>query len=108
MTDKPNTQELTSITNDLAKVVSEVCLQIELLKEERTEATGEVKDAYNLVIQNKVWILQQLIGGYWRKTLNLELDKPEITADVINIPTATHFIDVSASEEEAISNAGRQ
>lgn len=105
---RTNTDELVSITNDLSKVVSEVCEQIKILKEERSDAVGEVKDAYNLVIKNKVWILQQLIGSYWRNTLNLELDKAEITADVVNIPTATHFIDCSVVEEEAISNAGRQ
>lgn len=90
-----NTEELVSITNDLAKVVSEVCGQIKLLKEERKDAVGEVKDAYNLVIANKVWILQTLIGTYWRETLSLELDKPEVVADMIAVPTATTFIDFS-------------
>lgn len=71
-------EELVSVTNDLAKVVSEVCEQIKYLKEERSEAIGETKNAYNLVIANKVWILQRLIGAYWRETLTLELDKPEV------------------------------
>lgn len=69
--------ELVSVTRDLAEVVSEVCGQVKMLKEERKDATGETKNAYNLVIANKVWILQRLIGSYWRETLNLELDKPE-------------------------------
>jgi hypothetical protein len=73
-----NTDELVSVTQDLAKVVSEICTQIKLLKEERKDAVGDVKNAYNLVIANKVWILQQLIGTYWRETLSLELDKPEL------------------------------
>jgi hypothetical protein len=78
-----NTDELVSITNDLAKVVEEVCGQIKLLKEERADAVGEVKNAYNLVIANKVWILQQLIGTYWRQTITLELDKPELDVEKV-------------------------
>jgi hypothetical protein len=73
--------ELVSITKDLSAVVSEVCEQIKILKDERKETTGETKSAYNLVIANKVWILQQLIGTYWRETLNLELDKPDFAPD---------------------------
>lgn len=73
--------ELVSITKDLSAVVSEVCEQIKILKDERKETTGETKSAYNLVIANKVWILQKLIGTYWRETLNLELDKPEFVPD---------------------------
>lgn len=79
-----NTDELVSITNDLAKVVEEVCGQIKLLKEERHDAVGEVKNAYNLVIANKVWILQQLIGTYWRQTITLELDKPELDTEKVH------------------------
>lgn len=73
--------ELSSITKQLSEVVSEVCEQIRLLKEERLDTTGEAKDAYTMVIKNKVWILQQLIGTYWRKTCDLELDK-EVSVDV--------------------------
>lgn len=73
--------ELVSITKDLSAVVAETCEQIKILKDERKDTTGETKSAYNLVIANKVWILQQLIGSYWRETLNLELDKPEVVPD---------------------------
>ena len=89
---RESAEVLVSITKDLAGVVSEICEQISILKEERTETTGEVKDAYNLVIKNKVWILQKLIGAYWLKTLNLELDKPDVGVPEGH-PTATHFID---------------
>jgi hypothetical protein len=86
---RTNTDELVSITHDLSKVVSEVCGQIKLLKEERKDAVAEVKNAYNLVIANKVWILQQLIGSYWRETLSLELDKPELDGASNASATAT-------------------
>jgi hypothetical protein len=89
---RESAEELQSITKDLAEVVSEVCEQIKLLKEERSETTGEVKDAYNLVIKNKVWILQTLIGAYWRQTLNLELDKADVGLPEGH-PVATTFID---------------
>lgn len=89
---RESAEELQSITKDLAEVVSEVCEQIKLLKEERSEATGEVKDAYNLVIKNKVWILQTLIGAYWKQTLNLELDKADVGVPEGH-PVAKDFID---------------
>jgi hypothetical protein len=87
---RESAEVLVSITKDLAGVVSEICEQITILKEERAETTGEVRDAYNLVIKNKVWILQKLIGAYWLKTLNLELDKVD---ELPSPPTSTRFID---------------
>lgn len=69
--------ELTATIQLLAEVVKESCEQIKLLKVERSGATGEVKDAYNLVIANKVWLLQTAIGTFWRETLQLNLDSKE-------------------------------
>lgn len=94
---RTNTDELVSVTNELAKVVSEVCQQIQSLKEEREDAVGETKDAYNLVIKNKVWTLQVLIGSYWRQTLQLELDAPAPNpADSHTVSTT--FIDCKNEE----------
>lgn len=87
---RTNVDELISITNNLAKVVMEVCEQIRNLKEERSTAVGDVRNAYDLVISNKVWTLQTLIGAYWRNTLNLDLDKSEEL-----IPTSTTHIETS-------------
>jgi uncharacterized protein YllA (UPF0747 family) len=81
MSMRTDPDELASITAELADVVAEVCEQIKLLKEERLDTTGEAKDAYTLVIKNKVWILQQLIGTYSNKTVGLELDKEVQTVD---------------------------
>lgn len=98
-------EELKSITKELADVVSEMCDQVQLLKEERADTTGEVKDAYNLVIQNKVWILQTLIGAYWRKSINLNLDKAEVGMPEGH-PVASTFIDApTVVVEEHFSNA---
>jgi hypothetical protein len=81
--------ELTHTVKLLSEVVEESCKQIKILKEERVGTTGEVKDAYTLVIQNKVWCLQQVIGKFWRESLCLDLDNevetrlPEtITVDI--------------------------
>lgn len=71
---RTNETELAEITGELAKVVADICGQITHLKEEREATTGEVRKAYGEVIANKVWILQTLIGGYWRKTLDLTFD----------------------------------
>jgi hypothetical protein len=89
---RTNTYELISVTNELAKVVSEVCHQINGLKEERGDAVGETRDAYTLVIKNKVWTLQALIGAYWRKTLDLDLDKME-ASPVDSLEVSETFID---------------
>jgi hypothetical protein len=72
--------ELTSLTKDLAEVVEELCKQIKLLKEERSDTEGEMKDAYNLVIKNKVWILQTLLEGFAKQTSKLQLDEPVAVA----------------------------
>lgn len=67
-------KELADVTDELARVVSDICEKITGLKEEREGTTGEVHKAYSDVIANKVWILQTLIGAYWRKTLDLTMD----------------------------------
>jgi hypothetical protein len=79
--------ELTSLTKDLAEVVDELCKQIKLLKEERSDTDGQLKDAYNLVIKNKVWILQTLINAYSDQTKKLELDKEIVTIPELGGPT---------------------
>lgn len=90
---KTNNDDLASITHDLAKVVDEVCGQINQLKEEREGTTGDVAKAYTAVIANKVWILQTLIGAYWRKTLDLTFDDSDFAE--------------TARRESGVSNAGR-
>jgi hypothetical protein len=87
--------ELTTTIQLLAEVVKESCEQIKLLKVERSGATGEVKDAYNLVIANKVWLLQTAIGTFWRETLQLNLDSKEEE-------------ETTAPEERAQSNAAAE
>lgn len=67
--------ELATTVKLLSEVVEESCRQIKILKEERAGTTGEVKDAYTLVIRNKVWCLQTVIGKFWRETLTLNLDE---------------------------------
>ena len=67
--------ELASLTKELAEVVEELCQQIKLLKEERSDTEGEMKDAYNLVIKNKVWILQTLLEAFAKQTSKLQLDE---------------------------------
>jgi len=68
--------ELASLTKDLAEVVEELCQQIKLLKEERSDTDGELKDAYDLVIKNKVLILQTLLEAFAKQTSKLQLDEP--------------------------------
>jgi hypothetical protein len=86
--------ELTATVKLLAEVVEESCEQIKLLKVERNGATGEVKDAYTLVITNKIWLLQTAIGKFWRETINLSLDNHDERAET-----------KLAEAEEARSNA---
>ena len=71
---RTNEAELADITGELAKVVADICGQITHLKEERAGTVGDTHKAYTEVIANKVWILQTLIGGFWRKTLDLTFD----------------------------------
>jgi hypothetical protein len=79
-----NIDELVSITKDLAEVVSEICGQIKVLKEERLECSGEMKDAYSLVIKNKIWIVENLIGAYGVKHQDLELDIPDVVLPTVS------------------------
>jgi hypothetical protein len=41
------------------------------LKEEMERSQGEAKRAYQLVIRDKMWRLTQLVGVYWRETLDV-------------------------------------
>ena len=86
-----NVDELISVTKDLADVVSELCQQIKLLMEERLElSTGsDMRDAYTLVIRNKIWTVERLIGTYWKHTLKLDLDKEESDAKEVSGSTAS-------------------
>lgn len=95
-----STTDLTETTKLLAEVVAETCKQLDLLKEERDSTTGEMKDAYNLVIQNKIWCLQRVIGDYWRKSCQLALDEYHKEAEKKTV-TFNEVIDVSEDKSNA-------
>jgi len=76
--------ELVSVTKQLYEVVEEVTKQIVRLKEERADTTGETKEAYSLIIGNKIWILQKLISVYFAKTQSLELDGAKPLSEVLD------------------------
>jgi len=60
-------------------VLSELCEHIKVLKmeqwelKEEKEKSTEFIDAYNLVIQNKVWILHKLVDGFCSNIKSKEL-----------------------------------
>lgn len=98
MSDKfTSTTDLIETTKLLSEVVTETCTQLELLKEERMSTTGEMRDAYNLVITNKIWCLQRLIGDYWRKSCILALDEQKANNEVPKVE--------EIKDEEQKSNA---
>lgn len=66
-------------TKEFYDVLSELCEHIKVLKmeqwelKEEKEKSTEFIDAYDLVIQNKVWILHKLVDGFSEKVKSMEL-----------------------------------
>ena len=87
--------EVKDTTKDFCEVVSELCEQIKALKTEQWELKQESEksvdfiNAYDLVIQNKNWILHKLVDGYCKNVKAVELvekkKEPE-TETVVELP----------------------
>jgi hypothetical protein len=72
-------------TKEFYDVLSELCEHIKVLKmeqwelkEEKAKST-EFIDAYDMVIQNKVWILHKLVDGFSEKVKSMQLLPKEET-----------------------------
>ena len=60
---------------------AEIIVQnIKDLKGLRDRSTGEVREGYTLVIRDRTWSLQRLVGEFWRETCSLFFDQLEMTA----------------------------
>ena len=62
---------LAASTIQLSRNVKKMLTDIRSLKEEMERSQGEARRAYQLVIRDKMWRLTQLVGVYWRETLDV-------------------------------------
>lgn len=81
-------------TKEFCEVLNELCEHIKVLKieqwelNEEKEKSTEFIEAYDLVIQNKIWILHKLIDGYHKnvKALDLTTLKKKEPETVVELP----------------------
>lgn len=82
-------------TKEFHDVVKELCEQLKSLKMEQwelkqeSEKSVEFIDSYDMVIQNKVWILHKLVDGYSNNIKSVELiekKKKKEVETVIELP----------------------
>lgn len=59
--DKVDTNEVRKLMNEVTTTMSKV----DCLRSEVGYATGEVKDAYTLILNSHLWTLQKKIGQLW-------------------------------------------
>jgi hypothetical protein len=60
-------------TSELAALVQGKIARINQLEGEKIGATGDLKNAIELLIKDNVWKIQQAIGTYWRESLDITM-----------------------------------
>lgn len=93
--------EVIETTKEFSEVMNELCNQLKTLKTEQwelkqeDEKSTEFIDAYDLVIQNKVWIFHKIVDAYaakMRKMTLFEKKKEEEEAVVILPEVSTNVV----------------
>ena len=62
-------------TDTFANAVRMIVSDNYRLRLDKDKSTGEVKEAYDLIIKSNVWKIHKLIGEYWRETNLLALSE---------------------------------
>ena len=63
--------KIDTMTQELQAKVNKLTEEIRGLKLAVHRTTGEVQQAYHLILGDALWRLTELIGTYWRETLDI-------------------------------------
>ena len=73
-----NMELLTTKSMELARTIRRLNNEISELKKELASTTGEARQAYLLVIRDKVWKMTQLIGQFWHLALDVTANEERV------------------------------
>jgi len=66
-------EQLGEKTHALSTLIHGNLARISQLEGEKAGATGELKDAIDSLIKDKVWKIQTAIGIFWRESLSITI-----------------------------------
>jgi hypothetical protein len=70
-------------THELSGLIHGNISLIKSLEDQKRGASGEIKDAVDLLIKDKVWKIQRAIGTFWRETLDITTETTGLAPCVI-------------------------
>jgi hypothetical protein len=77
-------EKLGDNTHALSGLIHGNLCRIKELENEKLGTTGELKDAIDTLIKDKVWKIQQAIGVFWRESLDITM--PSTTTFLFHPP----------------------
>jgi len=75
-------------TSELSNLIHGHLARISQLEYEKVGASGDLKYAIDLLINSKVWKIQQAIGVFWRESLGITMPiLPATITECVHFPS---------------------